>query len=168
MGFGGAKNPLVDFQVATNRLSAQQTQSAAARESAALREQANIVADEAEAEAIRRKREVEQLAGEMAARYASGGVLLDGTPLARINEAVRLGDIEVAAERRQGAARAKLSRLQADSAERQGLESVLASRAENFAAVTQEDQRRRANRAGMLGSILKVGGGIASTILRGW
>lgn len=168
MGFGGAKNPLVDFQVATNKLSAQQVQAAASRESAALREQADILANEAEAEAIRRKREVEHLAGKMAADYAAGGVLIDGTPLARINEAVRLGDIEVNALRRQGAAQARLSRMQADSAERQGLESVLAAKAEGFAAKTQEDQRRRANRAGVLGSILKVGGGIASTVLRGW
>lgn len=168
MGFGGAKNPLVDFQVATNRISAQQAQASAERESAALREQANILSNEAEAEAIRRKREVEAFAGEQAFRYAAGGVQLDGTPLARINETIRLGDIEIAALRRQGEAQARLSRLQADGAQRQGLESVLAARAEGFAAKTQEDQRRRANRAGVIGSILKVGGGIASTVLRGW
>lgn len=168
MGFGGAKNPLVDFQAATNRLAAQQQQAAAEREASALREQANILSDEAEAEAIRRKREVDAFAGEQMARYAAGGVLIDGTPLAQINETIRRGDIEIAARRRQGAAQAKLVRMQAGGAQRQGLESVLTSRAENFTAQVQEDQRRRANRAGVFGTILKVGGGLASTVLRGW
>jgi alkanesulfonate monooxygenase SsuD/methylene tetrahydromethanopterin reductase-like flavin-dependent oxidoreductase (luciferase family) len=168
MGFGGTKNPLVDFQVATSKLAASQRQEAANTEAGLLREQANIIADETEAEAIRRNREIEAFASEQTIRHLSGGVLMDGSPLAQVTRTLQLGADEVAAIRRSGAAQTKLTRMQADSTERQGLESVLSAKSDAFVARTQEEQKARANRAGTIGSILKVGGGIASTILRGW
>lgn len=147
MGFGGAQNPLLNFQIATNQLFAREQQSAAAQEAAELRKQSNLVVDEAEQEARRRAREISLLQGAQASRYLAGGVLLDGSPLAVIEETRRLGEQEVSAIRRSGAAQARLFRLKADQAERGGLQNLLSTEAESAVARQQDDQRKKAQRA---------------------
>lgn len=164
MGFGGASqaNPLLSYQTMANTFAAQQQQQAYAEEAGLYREQANIVSDEANMAALQKTREVKRFAAEQAETYLAGGVLLDGTPLAVIEETRQLGQQEIDALRRSGAAHARLLRMKADQMERGGFQTLWGAQTNNMYSQIQNDQQRRLDRAQRLNSIVstafKVGG----------
>lgn len=145
MGFGGGSqtNSLLNYQMLANAWSGQQQQQAYLQEAAAQREQASLVADEYEQAASQKAREVAHYAAEQAEMYLSGGVLMDGTPLAVVEETRQLGQQEVDALRRSGAARAKLLRMQANQNEGAGLQSLLKTQSDNTMTKFQADQEKR-------------------------
>jgi len=165
MGFGGTRNPTLDFSIASNNLFATEQQNAANEEAGLLREQANITFDEYDMEARRRAREIKLFRQSQAQGYNAAGVLTDsGSPLAVLDETSRLGQQEVDAIRRAGEARVKLIRYNADRVERQGLLSVLKVQGENLMARVQDDARRREEKAqfyrGLFGMGLSFGGSL--------
>lgn len=168
MGFGGASqsNALLNFQMMSNLASGERERQAYYKEAALQREQASLFADEAEMAAIQKQREVRLFREDQAHKYLAGGVLLDGSPLAVLDETRRLGDQEVAAIRRSGAARAKLVRLKADNLEQAGMESLLTRQSENTITKLQADQQAREQKAQRTRSLFGIGMQLGSALLR--
>jgi hypothetical protein len=92
----------------------------ARKEAGALKDQANLAAQEAQSEARRRADEVRRLSKKQKLAFIKNGVTLEGSPLLTIDETLRQGQEEVDAISRRGYAIQGLYNTRADITNREG------------------------------------------------
>lgn len=165
MSFGGGSSPLLDFQVAVQNMFGQAQYGASMEEGALLREQAGLASDQAEAYAIQREREVRRFAETQAVTYNQNGVLLDGSPLAVVEETRRLGGQEVNAIRTAGQYQFRELMLEADQVERGGLQSLLGAQARGTTDRLQYAEQQRQQRWQLFGGIVRGAASLGSQLM---
>lgn len=165
MSFGGGSSPLLDFQIAVNNMFGQAQYGASLEEGGLLRQQAGLAADQAEALAIQREREVRQFAENQAVTYNQNGVLLDGSPLAVVEETRRLGAQEVSAIRSAGQYQMRALLLEADQVERGGLQTLLGAQAKGTTDRLEYAEQQRQRRWQMFGGIVRGAASLGSQLM---
>lgn len=165
MSFGGGNSALLDFQIATQNMFGMAQYGASQDEAALLRQQAGLASDQAEAAAIQKEREVRQFAEHQAVTYNQNGVLLDGSPLAVVEETRRLGAQEVSAIRTAGQYQMNELLLEANQTERAGLQSLLGSQAKGTTDRLQYQEQQRQQRWQLFGGIVRGAASLGSQLM---
>lgn len=165
MSFGGGSSALLDFQIATQNMFGQAQYGASVEEGGLLREQGVMAVEQAEALAIQKEREVRQFASRQAVTYNQNGVLLDGSPLAVVEETRRLGAQEAAAIRSAGQYQMRELLLEANQVERGGLQSLLGTQAKGTTDRLQYAEQQRQRRWQMFGGIVRGAASLGSSLM---
>jgi hypothetical protein len=165
MGFKASK-ALGNAQDFFSLMQAQSTQREADVEAEAQRRQASLSLDESLAEAQRTEREAKLFRESQAHTYLSSGVLLQGTPLAVLEETRRLGEREVDAIKRRGQEQANLLRISSLRSERLGRNALFEQQGQQtirrLSDMQKKEQQRLQTLTGGLGGLFGLGGGIAT------
>ncbi|MDE2101822.1 MAG: hypothetical protein KGL39_31540 [Patescibacteria group bacterium] len=176
---------LNDFSNAENTLGSQMEQQAAQQQSAALQQQATLTVQQGALMQEQQQREINLTVGNQEEAYATGGVEMQGTPLATITDTVQQGQLEINAIGQQASNQAQLLRTQASLYEQQGLADVIGAQGQNFTntanMVMQQEQmhlnqdaqtaqlkiQEQAQKQQQLMGFLGMGLSLGASVLRG-
>lgn len=161
MTYGGiskSESNLTSFSNQVNLLGAAEQQTAANEQAQSSYNQANYAVQYAAEQVGQKQYEINQVVGQQAEGYASGGVSPgEGTPLSVLNTTRAMGQIEINAITTQGQLEAQLARTQGDIYQQSGLEDVLSAEGQNQVATQQTKIQQAIRNTQQLDSLLSLG-----------